>query len=166
MTDAFLLVMRANNLKISAAVALFVAAVPVMALQPASRDLTPQFVTAGVTVEGFRAVEVGGVLVLRGRTTDPAVAEQTTAIAQSLGYARVANLIQVVQVADDARIERTAERKLAYYRGLEGTQIAIDSTNGVVKLTGKVSNELQKDMAASIVRNIDGVRSVQVALQR
>jgi len=166
MTDAFSLVMRANNLKISAAIALFAAAVPAMAQQVASRDLTPQFVTAGVTIEGLRAVEVGGILVLRGRTTEPAAAAQTTAIAQSLGYARVANLIQVVEVADDARIERMAERKLAYYRGLEGTQIAVDSTNGVVKLTGKVSNELQKDMAASLVRNIDGVRSVQVALQR
>src|SRR3954466_2443389 len=166
MTDAFSMVMRANNLKISVAVALFVAAVPVMALQPASRDITPQFVTAGVTVEGLRAVEVGGIVVLRGRTTDPAVAQQAAAIAEALGYARVANLIQVVEVADDARIERMAERRLAFYRGLQGTQIAVDSTNGVVRLTGKVSNELQKDMAASLVRNIDGVRSVQVALQR
>jgi len=160
------MVMRSNNLKISVALAFFLTAIPVMALQPETRDLTPQFVTAGVTVDGLRAVEVGGIVVLRGRTTDPAVAAQAAAIAQTLGFARVANLIQVTEVADDARIERVAERRLAYYRGLEGTQIAIDSTNGVVRLTGKVSNELQKDMAASLVRNIDGVRSVQVALQR
>jgi osmotically-inducible protein OsmY len=162
----FITVMRANNLKISVALAFLLTAVPVMALQPASHDVTSQFVTAGVTVEGLRAVEVGGIVVLRGRTNDPAVAQQAAAIAEALGYARVANLIQVLEVADDARIERTAERRLAYYRGLEGTQIAVDSTNGVVRLTGKVANELQKDMAASLVRNIDGVRSVQVALQR
>src|SRR5438067_7800986 len=127
MADALCMVMRSNNLKISVALAFFLSAVPVMALQPATRDLTPQFVTAGVTIEGLRAVEVGGIVVLRGRTIDPAVAEQATAIAQSLGYARVANLIQV-EVTDDVRIERTAERKLATYRGLDGTQIAIDST--------------------------------------
>jgi len=166
MSDAFLSVMRANNLKVSLAVAFFLTAVPMMALQPASQDLTPQFVTAGVTVEGLRAVEVGGVLVLRGRTTNPAAAQQAATIAATLGYARVANLIQVIEVADDARIERTAERRLATYRGLDGTQIAVDSTNGMLRLTGKVSSELQKDMAASLVRNIDGVRGVQVALQR
>ena len=165
MTDAILTVMRANNLKISAALAVLLFAIPVMAEQPATRDVTQQFVTAGVTVEGLRAVEVGGIVVLRGRTTDSAAAEQVASIAQALGYARVANLIQV-EVADDVRIERAAERRLAIYRGLDGTQIAIDSTNGVVRLTGKVSSELQKDMAASLVRNIDGVRSVQVALQR
>jgi osmotically-inducible protein OsmY len=166
MADAFYPVMRANNLKISVAVALFLMAVPVMALQPASHDVTAQLVTAGVAVQDLRAVEVGGIVVLRGRTTDPAAAQQAATIAATLGYARVANLIQVLEVADDARIERTAERRLATYRGLDGTQIAVDSTNGVLRLTGKVSNELQKDMAASLVRNIDGVRGVQVALQR
>jgi osmotically-inducible protein OsmY len=167
MTNAFLLVRRSNNLKLPVAFAAFlICAVPAIAQQPATHDLTQQFVTAGVSVEGLRAVEVGGIVVLRGRTTDRAVAEQAASIAQSLGYARVANLIQVADVPDDARIERAVERKLAIYRGLDGTQIAIDSTNGVVRLTGKVSNELQKDMAASLVRNIDGVRAVQVALQR
>jgi len=162
----FFRVMRANNLKISAALAFILTAIPAMALQPASQDLTPQFVTAGVTVQDLRAVEVGGIVVLRGRTTDPAAAQQAATVAATLGYARVANLIQVVEVADDARIERAAERRLAGFRGLDGTQIAVDSTNGVLRLTGKVSSELQKDMAASVVRNIDGVRSVQIALQR
>jgi osmotically-inducible protein OsmY len=166
MTDAFSLVMRANNLKLGVAMAVILSALPVMAAQPAAHDLTPQFVTAGVTVDGLRAVEVGGIVVLRGRTADAAAAEQAATIAATLGYARVANLIQVAEVADDARIERAAERRLAVYRGLDGTQIAVDSTNGVVRLTGKVSSELQKDMAASLVRNIDGVRGVQVALQR
>jgi osmotically-inducible protein OsmY len=166
MTDAFSLVMRANNLKLSVAMAVILSAFPAMAAQPAAHDLTPQFVTAGVTVDELRAVEVGGIVVLRGRTADAAAAEQAATFAATLGYARVANLIQVAEAADDARIERAAERRLAVYRGLDGTQIAVDSTNGVLRLTGKVSSELQKDMAASLVRNIDGVRSVQVALQR
>lgn len=167
MTNAISMVMRSNNLKLSIALAAsLICAVPAIAQQPATHDLTQQFVTAGVSVEGLRAVEVGGIVVLRGRTTDRSSAEQAGSVAQSLGYARVANLIQVAGVPDDARIERVAERKLAIHRSLDGTQIAIDSTNGVVRLTGKVSNELQKDMAASLVRTIDGVRAVQVALQR
>jgi osmotically-inducible protein OsmY len=149
----------------SALVVLFLA-VPLIAEPPATRDLTLQFISAGAAAEGFRAVEVGGIVVLRGRVSDKAAAEQASAIAQSLGYARVANLIQVADVPDDERITRMAERQLGVNRGLDGTQIAVVSNNGVVMLTGKVVNELQKDMAVRLVRNIDGVRSVQMALRR
>jgi osmotically-inducible protein OsmY len=162
------MLMRANKINIGVAVvaAFVLSTIPVMAQQPATRDLTQQFVTAGVAVEDLRAVEVGGIVVLRGRTTDRTAAEQAATVAQSLGFARVANLIQVADVPDDARIMRAAERQLAVHRGLDGTQIVVDSTNGIVRLSGKVSNEVQKDVAASLVRRIDGVRAVQVALQR
>jgi osmotically-inducible protein OsmY len=164
-----LLVMRANNLKTRVAavvIAFSFSAIPAFAIQPSAHDLTPQLVTAGVTVDGLRAVEVGGIVVLRGRTADRAAAEQAATVAQSLGYARVANLIQVFQAPDDARIERAVERELAVHRGLDGSQIAVDSTNGVVRLTGKVYSELQKDMAVNLVKTVDGVRAVQASLQR
>ncbi|MGH9424438.1 MAG: BON domain-containing protein, partial [Thermoanaerobaculia bacterium] len=133
--------------------------------QPPTRDLTQQLVTAGVSVDGLHAVEVGGIVILRGRTTDAASAQQAATIAQSLGYARVANLIQV-DVPDDARITRDAERQLAVHRGLDGTQIAVDTNNGVVRLSGKVTSELQKDMAVTLVKSIDGVRAVEMSLVR
>jgi osmotically-inducible protein OsmY len=161
--------MRANNLKTRAAavmIAISLSAIPAFAIQPSTNDVTPQFVTAGVTVDGLRAVEVGGIVVLRGRTADRAAAEQAGTVAQSLGYTRVANLIQVVQAPDDERIERAVERELSVHRGLDGSQIAVDSTNGVVRLTGKVYSELQKDMAVNLVKTVDGVRSVQASLRR
>lgn len=163
------MVMRANNLKTRAAavmIAFSLSAIPAFAIQPSVHDVTPQLVTAGVTVDGLRALEVGGIVVLRGRTADRASAEQASTIAQSLGYTRVANLIQVFQAPDDARIERAVERELSVHRGLDGTQIAVDSTNGVVHLTGKVYSELQKDMAVNLVKTVDGVRAVQASLQR
>jgi osmotically-inducible protein OsmY len=169
MTDALVLAMRANNLKTRAAafvIAFSISAIPAFAIQPSALDVTPQLVTAGVAIDGLRAVEVGGIVVLRGRTDDRAAAEQAATVAQSLGYARVANLIQVFQAPDDARIERAVERTLSVHRGLDGSQIAVDSTNGIVRLTGKVYSELQKDMAVNLVRTVDGVRSVQASLQR
>jgi osmotically-inducible protein OsmY len=165
----FFRVMRANNLKTRAAavvIAFSLCAIPAFAVQPAAHDVTPQLVTAGVMVDGLRAVEVGGIVVLRGRTADRSAAEQAATVAQSLGYARVANLIQVSQAPDDERIERAVERELSVHRGMDGTQIAVDSTNGIVHLTGKVYSELQKDMAVSLVKTVDGVRSVQASLQR
>ena len=169
MADALILVMKANNLKTrvaAVAIAVSLSAIPAFAIQPAAHDVTSQLVSAGVTVDGLRAVEVGGIVVLRGRTADRASAEQAATAAQSLGYARVANLIQVIQAPDDARIERAVERELSVHRGLDGTQIAVDSTNGIVRLTGKVYSELQKDMAVKLVKTVDGVRAVQASLQR
>src|SRR5258706_9741035 len=168
MTDALLMVMRANKMTIGVAVvaAFVLSTIPVMAQQPATRDLTPQFATAGVAIEDLRVVEVGGIIVLRGRTSDRAAAEKAATVAQTLGFSRVANLIQVADAPDDARIMRAAERELSVHRGLDGTQIVVGSTNGIVRLSGKVSNEVQKDVAVSLVKNIDGVRAVQIALQR
>ena len=160
---------RANNVRAGMTglvVAIVLSAIPAMAQRPATHDLTPQFQTAcaGLDVDDLHAIEVGGIVVLRGKTADRTAAEKAGAVARSLGYARVANLIQIADVPDDARIKRMAERELAAQRGLDGTEIAIDSTNGIVRLRGKVLNELQKDMALSLVRNIDGVRSVTMTL--
>jgi osmotically-inducible protein OsmY len=146
-------------------VALFFA-VSALAEPPASHDVTAQFVNASAIIEGFRAIEVGGIVILRGYASDTSSAEQAALVAQTLGYTRVANLIQIDAVPDDARIARAAERGLALQRGLDGTQIVVESSNGVVRLSGTVSNEIQKDMAVHLVRNIDGVRSVQMALKR
>jgi osmotically-inducible protein OsmY len=140
--------------------------VSVMAEQPATHDVTAQFLSTGVSVEGLRAVEVGGIVVLRGRVGDQSAAEEAAAVARILGYSRVANLIQIADVPDDERIARAAERRLGTRRELDGTQIAVVSTNGVVLLRGTVANEMQKDMAVHLVRNIDGVRAVQMALTR
>src|SRR3954466_7942866 len=105
----YLSVMRPNKIKgVAIAAAFVLAAIPLAAQQPATRDLTQQFVTAGVAVEGLRAVEVGGIVVLRGWTADKTAAEQAAAVAQSLGFVRVANLIQVNDVPDDAKITRMA----------------------------------------------------------
>ena len=146
--------------------ALFVFASYAAALEPASNDITAKFVAAGVEVPDLRAVEVGGIVVLRGNAASPVEAERAGQIARDLGYTRVANLVRVVEPADDAQIQRLAERELSRHRGLDGSNIRVKSLRGVVNLAGRVSQELQKDMAITLVRNIDGVRGVTSNLQR
>ena len=51
--------------------------------------------------------------------------------------------------------------KLAMQRGLDGCTLRVDSRRGVVILAGKVTSELQKDVAVNTVRNINGVRAVK-----
>jgi len=136
------------------------------AVQPDTKDVTSLFANSGVVVAGLRAIDVGGILVLRGNTIDPAQAQAVAAYAKTLGYARVANLVRIDKAVDDAAIERNIERQLAFSRGLDGCNIKINSQDGAVHMTGTVQHELQKDFALEVVRNVDGVRSVQSDLQR
>jgi osmotically-inducible protein OsmY len=132
---------------------------------PQTIDLTPQFVNAGVHVDGLRALEVGGIVILRGQTYDAANAQAAATTAQTLGYTRVANLIRVLDPPDDALIARNIERRLAT-RALDGCTFHVDSEDGVVTVQGKVQYELQKDVALSILHNIDGVRELRASIER
>jgi osmotically-inducible protein OsmY len=129
------------------------------AVQPETKDLTKLFRDGGVNVEQLQVVEVGGIVVIRGRTDNMDRAAEAGRLAQSLGYTRVANLVQLRRSADDATIQRRAERELTIHRGLEGTKISVASRDGIVSLGGRLS-EMQRDMAVQLIRNIDGVRGV------
>ena len=136
------------------------------AAAPAVTDLTPAVQSAVPNIDRLQVFEVGGVVVLRGRTYDRARAEEAGRLALSLGYTRVANLIQILERPDDQAIERAAERELSRHRSLDGCQLRIDSDQGIVKLAGTVTHELQKDMAINVLRNVDGVREVRADLTR
>jgi osmotically-inducible protein OsmY len=151
---------------IAAVFAVVLIAPAAWAVQPETQDVTSSFANSGIVVNGFRAVDVGGILVLRGTAADQAQAEAVTAYAKSLGYTRVANLVRIDQAVDDAAIERSVERQLALQRGLDGCSIKVNSKGGAVRISGTVQHELQKDFALELVRNVDGVKSVQSDLQR
>ena len=132
---------------------------------PKANDLTAVFIQNGVTLRNMRVVEVGGIVVIRGRADAAAQAATAAELARTLGYSRVANLVQVLPPPDDQNIERIAERELTIHRALDGCHFRIESHDGVVKLAGTVSHEL-KDVAVALVRNIDGVKEVRADLQR
>jgi osmotically-inducible protein OsmY len=150
-------------------VALLAFTLPALARENASNganDVTARFADGGFRIDGLKAIEVGGIVVLRGNTTEPAEAVRVAEYAKTLGYERVANVVGVVDPPDDQAIERRAERALASHRTLDGCTFQIASQNGVVHLAGRVQYELQKDIANDLVRNLDGVRSVSMELQR
>lgn len=130
---------------------------------PQPVDLTPQFRAAGVTIPGFQALEVGGIVLLRGSAFDHMSAEDAGRIALSLGYTRVANLVRVTTPVDDDSIKRLAERELSIHRSLDGCKFSVGSENGVVNIAGEVRNPVQKDVAIALVRTIDGVKDVRAA---
>jgi osmotically-inducible protein OsmY len=131
-----------------------------------ANDITARFADGSFNISAFRALEVGGIVVLRGKTTDPAEAARVADYARNLGYQRVANVVTIASQPDDEAIERSAERALASHRTLDGCTFQIDSQQGVVRIAGRVQYELQKDVAADLVRGIDGVREVKMLAQR
>jgi osmotically-inducible protein OsmY len=152
--------------------ALLVVVAPVTAFaagtqqQPPTNDLSSGFRAANLGIDDLRVIEVGGIVVIRGRATSRENAEAASTMARSLGYARVANLVQIVEPPDDEAIERRAERALASQRSLDGCNFQLDSDNGIVRIAGTVKYELQKDMAVHVLRGVDGVRTVKSDLHQ
>lgn len=142
-----------------------------MALTPASLaaeqpvNLTQSFMDAGATVDRLQVYQIADIVIIRGRTESKASAEAMSRIAQSLGYSRVANLVQIVE-NNDVAIARAAERELTVHRSLDGCRFQVTADNGVVRVAGNVTHELQKDVALQVLRSVDGVRDVQVDLTK
>ena len=153
--------MNRKPIRLIAFVLAIALAVPVAyAVQPQANDLTKLFRDGGVDIDRLQVVEIGGIVVIRGRTNDPDRALAAATFAQNLGYTRIANLVQLATPVDDTIIQRKAERELTIHRGLEGTNLQIASRDGVVRLSGRITNELQRDMAVNLIRSIDGVKAV------
>jgi osmotically-inducible protein OsmY len=152
--------------KAVAIAAILTAITPVaLGAEPQATNLTSNFQTAGASIERLQVYEIAGILILRGRTADKVQAEELGRYAQSLGYARVANLIQITE-DNDVKIARQAEVELSVNRSLDGCRFSVTSEKGVVKVAGSVKHELQKDVAMQVLRTIDGVREVQASLER
>jgi osmotically-inducible protein OsmY len=132
---------------------------------PDSKDLTPQFINAGASLDRLQVYEIAGIVIIRGRASDKTQAEDVGKVAQSLGYQRVANLVQVTENRD-VEITRAAEVMLTVHRSLDGCKFRVSSEQGTLRVAGEVQHELQKDVAMQVLRNIDGVRAVEVHLTR
>lgn len=154
----------ASTLSAGLAVLCLLATAPATAAAPEVHNVTAQFADAALAVDDLQVYEVGGVVVLRGRTYDRGVAEAAGRRAQLLGYSRVANLIQVLAAPDDVRIRRDVELELAIHRSLSGSHISVESDKGMILLRGRVRHDLQKEMAVAVLRNVDGVRGVRSEL--
>ena len=149
-------------------VCLAMALVPFVATaQTDAVDVTAAFIGCGAVIEDLRVIQMSGIILIRGKTNDRTKAEAASHIATSLGYQRVANLIDIRDDAsDDAAIMFTGRRQLELERALEGCRFRVDSSLGVIRLTGSVRNTLQGELAVAILARIDGVKAIHPVLSR
>jgi osmotically-inducible protein OsmY len=157
--------MRTTVRSVAIAAILILATPAALAAQPQTNDITDQFRATGAIVDRLQVYEVAGIVVIRGRATDKAQADMIGRHANSLGYTRIANLIQIVE-NNDAQMTRAAERELTIHRSLEGCRFTVSADKGIIRVAGQVRHELQKDVAVQVLRSIDGVKSVEANLNR
>lgn len=136
----------------------------VMSARPADTAIVKAIQDANVKVDGLSATNVGGIVVLKG-TADSASALRAAAVVKQLGFARVANLIVPITAADDEGIRRQAERQLASTRALDGCNLHVSCTKGILRVEGTTYNDTQIDAARSILRGV-GAQEVQIALKK
>jgi osmotically-inducible protein OsmY len=127
-------------------------------------DLTGTFVRGGITIDRLLVFQIGGIVLIRGRTDDPLKAAEAGEFAVRAGYRRVANLIAIVPALGDDALVRSARRALEMERNLSGCHFVIESAGGIVRLRGEVLRDVQKDIAVHLIARIDGVKEVRSEL--
>lgn len=64
------------------------------------------------------------------------------------------------QVMDDAGITAKVKAALLAEKGVNGTDINVDTAQGTVTLSGKVPDQSQVERATQVTQSVDGVKSV------
>jgi osmotically-inducible protein OsmY len=67
----------------------------------------------------------------------------------------------VGQDVDDASITAQVKIILLYHHSTSARDTSVTTQNGVVTLGGKASNAAEKDLAAKLVNDINGVKGVK-----
>lgn len=114
-----------------------------------------------------------GIVTLKGTASTLAEKDLTTEYAQDVeGVKDVKNEMTVVkdgaakpavassEKIDDASINAQVRMALASHRSTSALHSRPVTRDGVVTLSGEAENQAQKDLAAKITRDIDGVKSV------
>jgi hyperosmotically inducible periplasmic protein len=83
------------------------------------------------------------------------------AFALSLGASTIAFGETAGQYIDDATITTKVKAALVGHPKLKATQVSVETTNGVVDLSGTVDNKTQESEAVRLAKQVNGVKDVQ-----
>jgi len=61
---------------------------------------------------------------------------------------------------DDASITALVKMTLLFHRSTSATHTKVDTSEGIVTLSGKARNAAEKDLVTKLVTDINGVKSV------
>jgi hyperosmotically inducible protein len=112
---------------------------------------------------------VNGVVSLRGKVDSADAKMAAEQVAQGIeGVKHVKNELQVIAPAQrdrvdakDNEITKQVKRRISEDPRFKGADIKVDTTNGVVRLTGDVPNVTTAARASEMARQVTGVRAVK-----
>jgi len=84
----------------------------------------------------------------------------TSAFALTLGVSSIASA-DAGQYISDAAITTKVKAALLSDSQLKATKVSVETTQGVVQLTGSVDSKSQESEAVSAANKVDGVKSVK-----
>ena len=114
----------------------------------------------------------GGIVTLQGKATSQAQKDLTTEYAKDVeGVKDVINEMTIAKTSkkaqtavgkiDDASITALVKMTLLYHRSTSALNTKVTTSNGVVTLSGKASNAVEKDLATKFAKDVNGVKSVK-----
>jgi len=92
-------------------------------------------------------------------------AMKSTSLALALALAALCGIRAAAADAGDMWLTTKAKIVLLTTEGLSARGVNVDTVNGVITLHGKVATQAEKDKAATLVQDLDGVKSVKNLLQ-
>ena len=102
-------------------------------------------------------IDSRGVIGTTGETVDIDRARQAGA---KVGEEVAEGANQVERAASDAALTAKIKSKMALDDSVDALDIDVDTTNGVVTLSGVADSEISRDRAVQLARETDGVRTV------
>ena len=130
--------------------------------QEAGRELKAEAQQAGrEAAEAGRALKADAAEAGRELKADAAAATaEARAEAAKAGEAIKEGARDAAGLASDVAITASVNARLAKDPDLSALRINVDTKDGAVTLTGPAPNESAKDRAATLAREVDGVKSV------
>ncbi|MCF2947840.1 BON domain-containing protein [Paraglaciecola aquimarina] len=77
-----------------------------------------------------------------------------------LSKSDINNDSEIVQKLKDSKVETVVKTRLLFESEVDGLDINVEATNGVVTLEGKVDSEAQRKLAITIAKNTNDVEEV------
>jgi len=113
-----------------------------------------------------------GVVTLHGEASSQAQKDLTTEYARDIeGVKDVNNAMVIIKPAtapqtvgekiDDASITAQVKMTLLYHRSTSALNTSVSTQNGSVTLTGKAKSSAERDLAAKLANDVNGVTDVQ-----
>lgn len=93
-------------------------------------------------------------------TPEQSPGEQMQQGAQQMGQGIKNAATRAGAYASDAAITSHVKARLAANQGLSSFSISVETSNGIVTLTGTVDNQAQRKLAGQLTANTEGVKGV------